>query len=69
MSAMVIKQTQAWANAHAQVKPEEALRELFRRAFTREPGTSELHEFLHYSKNLSETAHLLINLKEFIFVP
>ncbi len=59
----------SFTNAHAQAKPDAALREIFRRSFTREPGTSELNEFLHYSKNLSETAHLRINLKEFIFVP
>ena len=68
-SPLVIKQTEAWARAQAQAKPEEALRELFRRAFTREPGTSELNEFVHYSQNLSVTAHLFFNLKGFIFVP
>jgi hypothetical protein len=68
-SPMVIKQAEAWARAHTQAKPEEALRELFRRAFTREPGTSELNEFVRYSPKLSETAHLIINLKEFIFIP
>jgi hypothetical protein len=68
-SPMVIKQAEAWARAHAKAVPEEALHELFRRAFTREPDTSELNEFVRYSPKLSETAHLLINLKEFIFVP
>ena len=65
---LVIKQAEAWAKAHAKEPRVLALKELFRRCFTREPGAVELRDLAGYSKDLSETAHLMFNLKEFIFV-
>jgi hypothetical protein len=66
---LVIKQAEAWAKAHAKEPRVLALKELFRLCFTREPGAVELRDLAAYSKNISETAHLMFNLKEFIFIP
>ena len=70
-SPFVRKQADAWAQANAKTDPAVALSSLFRQAFTREPSADEvkhLNAFLT-SSSLADTAHLIFNMKEFIFIP
>ncbi len=75
-SPFVRKQTEAWADSVINEDPIDALKKFYRIAFTREPVAEEvevLEAFFREQRTkpaqaLADTAHLILNLKEFIFI-
>ncbi len=73
---LVRHQAKAWAEKHETLQAEMAIEELIANAFTRPAKQAELDvlvEFCEanggYVAGLTETAHLVFNMKEFIYLP
>ena len=65
-----------WAEAHVDAPPEESLNTLIRTAFSRPARETELATLMQFYESngggvdgLTETAHLVFNCKEFIYLP
>jgi len=74
-ASFVRHQAKTWAEEHEDQPPEESLRALVRYALTRPPAEDEmatLTDFQHDNgggvAGLTEAAHLLFNLKEFLYL-
>jgi hypothetical protein len=69
----IAQQSERWAQASAQqfFDPRERLDAMWLRAFARTPSAGErqrIEEFLKAGGTWPEVAHVLFNMKEFIFI-